>query len=56
MDTKGLFKTTLTTSSGAMKRTWVYVVAGARGTTMPRTWGSSASTPRGAITKELTAT
>ena len=30
LDTKGMFKTTLTTSSGAMKRTWVYVVAGAR--------------------------
>ena len=30
MDTKGMFKTTLTTSSSAMKRTWVYVVAGAR--------------------------
>ena len=25
-----MFKTTLTTSSGAMKRTWVYMVAGAR--------------------------
>ena len=30
LDTKGMFKTTLTTFSGAMKRTWVYVVAGAR--------------------------
>ena len=30
LDTKGMFKTTLTTSSGALKRTWVYVVAGAR--------------------------
>ena len=30
LDTKGLFKTTLTTGSGARKRTWVYVVAGAR--------------------------
>ena len=30
LDTKGMFKTTLTTASGASKRTWVYVVAGAR--------------------------
>ena len=30
LDTKGIFKTTLTTSRGASKRTWVYVVAGAR--------------------------
>ena len=30
LDTKGMFKTTLTTSSGAMKRIWVYMVAGAR--------------------------
>ena len=30
LDTKGMFKTTLTTASGATKRTWVYVVAGAR--------------------------
>ena len=30
MGTKGMFKTILTTSSGATKRTWVYVVAGAR--------------------------
>ena len=30
LDTKDMFKTTLTTSSGATKRTWVYVVAGAR--------------------------
>ena len=29
MDTKGMFKTTLTTASGASTRTWVYVVAGA---------------------------
>ena len=30
MDTKGMFKTTLTTSSGTKKETWVYMVAGAR--------------------------
>ena len=30
LDTKGMFKTTLTTASGASKRTWVYVVARAR--------------------------
>ena len=30
LDTKGMFKTTLTTSSGATKGTWVYVVAVAR--------------------------
>ena len=30
LDTKGMFKTTLSTSSGATKETWVYVVAGAR--------------------------
>ena len=30
LDTKGMFKMTLTTSSRATKRTWVYVVAGAR--------------------------
>ena len=30
MDTKEMFKTTLTTASGASTRTWVYVVAGAR--------------------------
>ena len=30
LDTKGMFKTTLTTASGARKRTWVYVVAGSR--------------------------
>ena len=30
LDTKGMFKTTLTTARGATKRTWVYVVAGAR--------------------------
>jgi hypothetical protein len=30
LDTKGMFKTNLTTASGATKRTWVYVVAGAR--------------------------
>ena len=30
LDTKGMFKTTLTTASRATKRTWVYVVAGAR--------------------------
>ena len=29
LDPKGMFKTTLTTSSGATKETWVYVVAGA---------------------------
>ena len=29
-DTKGMFKTTLTTSSSVTKRTWVYVVVGAR--------------------------
>ena len=29
LDTKGMFITTLTTASGASKRTWVYVVAGA---------------------------
>ena len=28
LNTKGMFKTTLTTSSGATKRTWVSVVAG----------------------------
>ena len=28
MDTKGMFKTTLTTASGASTRTWVYVVTG----------------------------
>ena len=30
LDTKGMFKTNFTTASGATKRTWVYVVAGAR--------------------------
>ena len=30
LNTKGMFKTTLTTPRGATKRTWVYVVAGAR--------------------------
>ena len=30
LDTKGMFKTTLTTARRATKRTWVYVVAGAR--------------------------
>ena len=30
MDTKGMFKTTLTTASGASTRTWVYMVAVAR--------------------------
>ena len=30
LDNKGMFKTTLTTASGATKRTWVYVVEGAR--------------------------
>ena len=30
LDTKGMFKTTFTTASGAGKRTWVYVVAGSR--------------------------
>ena len=30
LDTKGMFKTTLETASGAQKRTWVYVVAGTR--------------------------
>ena len=30
LETKGMFEMTLTTSSGATKRTWVYVVAGAR--------------------------
>ena len=30
LDTKGMFKTTLTTASGATKRNWVYVVAGSR--------------------------
>ena len=30
LDAKGMFKTTLTTASGATKRTWMYVVAGAR--------------------------
>ena len=30
LDTKGMFKTTLTSASGATKRTWVYVVEGAR--------------------------
>ena len=30
LDTKGMFKTTWTMASGATKRTWVYVVAGAR--------------------------
>ena len=30
LDTKGMFKTALTTSSCAMKRTWVYAVVGAR--------------------------
>ena len=30
LDTKEMFKTTLTIASGASKRTWVYVVAGAR--------------------------
>ena len=30
LDTKGMFKTTLTTASRATKRTWVYVVEGAR--------------------------
>ena len=28
IDTKGMFKTTLTTASGASTRTWVYMVAG----------------------------
>ena len=30
LDTKGMFKTTLTTSSGATKRTWMYMVARVR--------------------------
>ena len=30
LDTKGMFRTTLVTTSGARKETWVYVVAGAR--------------------------
>jgi hypothetical protein len=30
LDTKGMVKTTLTAASGGSKRTWVYVVAGAR--------------------------
>ena len=30
LDTKGMFKMTLTTSSGATKRTWVYMVVGGR--------------------------
>ena len=30
LDTKGMFKTTLTASSGTTKRTWGYVVAGVR--------------------------
>ena len=30
LDTKGMFRTTLTTASGATKRAWVYVVEGAR--------------------------
>ena len=30
LDTKGMFKTTLTTASGASTRTWVYMVVGAR--------------------------
>ena len=30
LETKGMLEMTLTTSSGATKRTWVYVVAGAR--------------------------
>ena len=61
LDTKGMFKMTLTTSSGATKRTWVYVVAGASRshswrTVMQRTWVSSASTQRGAHNKDLTRT
>ena len=30
LDTKDMFKTTLTTTGGAMKRTWVYVEVEAR--------------------------
>ena len=30
LDTKGMFKTTLNTSSSATKETWVYMMAGAR--------------------------
>ena len=30
LDTKGMVKTTWSIASGATKRTWVYVVAGAR--------------------------
>ena len=61
LDTKGMFKMTLTTSSGVTKRTWVYVVAGASRshswrTVMQRTWVSSASTQRGAFNKDLTRT
>ena len=59
LDTKGMFKTTLSTSSGATKETWVYVVAGARpepllGDHNARTWASSASTP-GVGTRTMTA-
>ena len=52
-------RSTLSTSSGATKETWVYVVAGARpepllGDHNARTWASSASTP-GAGTRTMTA-
>ena len=47
LDTKGMFKTTLTTASGASKRTWVYVVDHV-GTTTLRTSASLASTRKAA--------
>ena len=35
LDTKGMFKTTLTTSSGTTKRTWGYVVGGGKAGVAP---------------------
>ena len=61
LDTKGMFKTTLTTSSGAKKRTWLYVVAGVRpepllGDHDAEDLGIISFHPKGTISKDLTST
>ena len=39
LDMKGMFKTTLTTASGATKSTWVHMVAVARPEPLLGPWG-----------------
>lgn len=45
LDTKGIFKTTLTNSSGATKETWAYVVAGVRPTAYSTAYSTYSTSP-----------